>query len=105
MSSPSYHPAGESGVTSLLSVQNLHLQNILSCCAKALGEVGYCGRNNQVLKAIANTICSGISHCKRFRPEKNTKKTLETMAGEKDMAADRTTSSSPTFSSRVGAES
>lgn len=48
------------------------LEHILSCCPRGLSEGRYRWRHDQVLKAIANTICCGIAHCKRLRPEKRT---------------------------------
>ena len=66
------------------------LQHILSCCPKALGEGRYRWRHDQVLKAIADSIHSGISHSKSLRPVKNT---AFIRAGEKPTPASRNTSS------------
>ncbi|XP_063050368.1 uncharacterized protein LOC134445223 [Engraulis encrasicolus] len=40
------------------------LEHILSCCPKALGEGRYRWRHDQVLKAVADTICAGIQQSK-----------------------------------------
>ncbi|CAG5911049.1 unnamed protein product [Menidia menidia] len=48
------------------------LEHILSCCPRSLYEGRYRLRHDQVLKGKANTICSGIAHCKRLRPAKKT---------------------------------
>ncbi|KAI2654633.1 hypothetical protein H4Q32_011403 [Labeo rohita] len=40
------------------------LEHILSCCPKALGEGRYRWRHDQVLKAVADTICAGIQQIK-----------------------------------------
>lgn len=48
------------------------LAHILSCCQKALGDGGYRWRHDQVLKAIADSICSGVSHSKSLCPVKTT---------------------------------
>ncbi|XP_015234767.1 PREDICTED: uncharacterized protein LOC107087608 [Cyprinodon variegatus] len=36
------------------------LEHILNCCPKALGDGRYCWRHDQVLRAIVDTICTGI---------------------------------------------
>ncbi|XP_072560565.1 uncharacterized protein [Paramormyrops kingsleyae] len=41
------------------------LEHILSCCPKALGEGRYRWRHDQVLKAVADTVCAGIQQSKR----------------------------------------
>ncbi|XP_061878077.1 uncharacterized protein LOC133630482 [Entelurus aequoreus] len=66
------------------------LEHILSCCPKALGEGRYRWRHDQVLKAIADTICRGVSHSKSLRPVKST---AFIRAGEKSTPAARNTSS------------
>ncbi|XP_056097411.1 uncharacterized protein LOC130076370 [Rhinichthys klamathensis goyatoka] len=66
------------------------LEHILSCCPKALGEGRYRWRHDQVLKAVADSICSGISHSKSLRPAKTT---AFVRAGEKLTPAARGTSS------------
>ncbi|KAI4885725.1 hypothetical protein NFI96_026178, partial [Prochilodus magdalenae] len=48
------------------------LEHILSCCSKALGEGRYCWRHNQVLRAVADSICTGINNSKRQHPSKCT---------------------------------
>jgi len=58
---------------------------------RALGQGRYHWHNIQVLKAIADTICSGISHCKRLRPVKKTIAFIR--AGAKPTPAARATSS------------
>ncbi|RXN24140.1 reverse transcriptase [Labeo rohita] len=40
------------------------LEHILSCCPKALGKGRYRWRHDQVLKAVADTICAGIQQIK-----------------------------------------
>lgn len=65
------------------------LEHILNCCPKALGERYYRWRHDQVLKAIADFICSGISHIKSLRPVKNTIAFIR--AGERSAAAARNT--------------
>ncbi len=40
------------------------LEHILSCCSKTLGEGRYCWRHDQVLKALAESICTAIQHGK-----------------------------------------
>lgn len=64
------------------------LEHIFSCCPKALGEGCCLWCHEQVPKAIANTICSGISLCKHFCPES----TAFVRAAQKITAADWTTS-------------
>nr|XP_057943465.1 uncharacterized protein LOC131138512 [Doryrhamphus excisus] len=44
------------------------LEHILSCCPKALGEGRYTWRHDQVLKAVADTICTGIQQSKHQPP-------------------------------------
>ncbi|XP_061772124.1 uncharacterized protein LOC133562186 [Nerophis ophidion] len=66
------------------------LEHILSCCPKALGEGRYRWRHDQVLKAIADAICRGVSHSKSLRPVKST---AFIKAGEKSTPAARNTSS------------
>ncbi|XP_073696141.1 uncharacterized protein [Garra rufa] len=66
------------------------LEHILSCCPKALGEGRYRWRHDQVLKAVADSICSGISHSKSLHPVKTT---AFVRAGEKSTPAARGTSS------------
>ncbi|RXN21104.1 reverse transcriptase [Labeo rohita] len=44
------------------------LEHILSCCPKALGEGRYRWRHDQVLKAVADTICAGIQQIKHQPP-------------------------------------
>ncbi|XP_049337547.1 uncharacterized protein LOC125802987 [Astyanax mexicanus] len=46
------------------------LEHILSCCPKALGEGRYTWRHDQVLKAIADAVCSGIKESKHQLPQK-----------------------------------
>ncbi|CAJ1075238.1 LOW QUALITY PROTEIN: uncharacterized protein LOC109089580 [Xyrichtys novacula] len=46
------------------------LEHILSCCPKALGDGRYRWRHDQVLKAVADTICSGITSSKQQHPSK-----------------------------------
>lgn len=46
------------------------LEHILSCCSKALGDGRTC--DDQVLRAIADTICTGINISKRQHPTKST---------------------------------
>lgn len=48
------------------------LEHILSCCPKALGEGRYRWHHDQVLRAVADTICTGISHSKQQHPTKCT---------------------------------
>ncbi|XP_036071215.1 uncharacterized protein LOC112142521 [Oryzias melastigma] len=67
------------------------LEHILSCCSKALAEGRYRWRHDQVLKAIANTISSGINHCRSLRPAKNIIAFVR--AGEKPPPAARATHS------------
>ncbi|XP_061747756.1 uncharacterized protein LOC133545995, partial [Nerophis ophidion] len=67
------------------------LEHILSCCPIALGEGRYRWRHDQVLKAIADAICRGVSHSKSLRPVKST---AFIRAGEKSTPAARDTSSS-----------
>lgn len=66
-------------------------EHILSCCPKALGKGCYCWCHDQVLKAIADTICRGINYCKRLCPGKKTITFVR--VGEKLTAAASTTSS------------
>jgi len=67
------------------------LEHILSSCLRALGEGHYRWRHDQGLKAIADTICSGITHCKRLH---SVKKTIAFVrAVEKPTPAARATSS------------
>ncbi|XP_028292553.1 uncharacterized protein LOC114455485 [Gouania willdenowi] len=66
------------------------LEHILSCCSKALGEGRYRWRHDQVLKAIANSICCGISHSKSLRPVK--KSITFVRAGEKVVVTTQNTS-------------
>lgn len=40
------------------------LELILSCCPKAMGEGRYRWRHNQVLRAVADTICTNITSSK-----------------------------------------
>jgi len=67
------------------------LEHILSCCPRSLSEERYRWRHDQVLKAIANTICSGIAHCKCLRPAKKTISFIR--AGEGPPAVARVSSS------------
>jgi len=67
------------------------LEHILSSCSRALGKGCYRWRHDQVLKAIADTICSGISHCKHLYPMRKTITFIR--AGEKPTPAARATSS------------
>ncbi|XP_051969484.1 LOW QUALITY PROTEIN: uncharacterized protein LOC127634119 [Xyrauchen texanus] len=46
------------------------LEHILSCCSKALGEGRYRWRHDQVLKAIAEAIATGVEWAKHSRPSK-----------------------------------
>lgn len=46
------------------------LKHFLSCCPKALGEGKYSWCHDQVLKAVANTICLGIQKSKHQPPER-----------------------------------
>ena len=62
-----------------------------SCCSKALGEGHYHWHHKEVLKVIADTICSGINHCKRIRPANKTIARIR--AGQRPPAAPRTSSS------------
>lgn len=57
------------------------LEHILSCCPKALAQGRYRWRHDQVLKAVADSICSGISYNKSTCPVKN--KVTFIKAGEK----------------------
>ncbi|KAI4881119.1 hypothetical protein NFI96_020517, partial [Prochilodus magdalenae] len=41
------------------------LEHILSCCSKALGDGRYRWRHEQVLQAVADSICTGIINSKR----------------------------------------
>ena len=47
------------------------LEHIISCCSKALGEGRYRWGHDQVLKVIADTICSGISLSKQQQPARH----------------------------------
>jgi len=67
------------------------LEHILSSCSRALGEGRYRWRHDQVPKAVADTICSGISHCKHLRPVKKT--IAFARAGEKSSPSASATSS------------
>ncbi|XP_038154112.1 uncharacterized protein LOC119791846 [Cyprinodon tularosa] len=67
------------------------LEHILSCCPRSLSEGRYRWRHDQVLKAIANSICSGIAHCKRLRPAKKAISFIR--AGEGPPAVARVSSS------------
>ena len=67
------------------------LEHILSCCPRGLSEGRYRWRHDQVLKAVANTISSGITHCKRLRPVRKTISFVR--AGEETPATARTSSS------------
>ena len=40
------------------------LEHILSCCPKALGEARYRWRHDQVLRSLADAICTAIQHSK-----------------------------------------
>lgn len=47
------------------------LEHILSCCPKALGEGRYTWRHNQVLKVVADTICTAIRESKHQVPARH----------------------------------
>ena len=47
------------------------MEHILSCCSKALGDGRYRWRHDQVLRAIADTICTGIKNSKLQQPTKS----------------------------------
>ncbi|KAL4001244.1 hypothetical protein ACER0C_006543 [Sarotherodon galilaeus] len=64
--------------------------HILSCYLKALGEGRYRWRHDRVLKAVADSICSGISHNNSVCPVKNTVTFIK--AGVKPAAPVRNTS-------------
>ncbi|XP_038131552.1 uncharacterized protein LOC119776958 [Cyprinodon tularosa] len=66
------------------------LEHILRCCPKALGEGRYTWRHNQVLKAVADTICTGILESKHQSPLRHN--TFFVRAGEKPERAGRGTS-------------
>lgn len=68
------------------------LEHILSCCPKALGKGRYRWRHDQVQKAIAGSICGGISHSKNVFPVKNIITFVK--PGEKPLVAARNTLSS-----------
>lgn len=51
-----------------LSSKRETLEHILSCCPKALGGGRYCWRHDQVLKTIAEAICTGFGNSKQARP-------------------------------------
>jgi len=72
-----------------LCLQRGTLEHILGRCSRGLGEWRYHWRHDHVLKAIADTICSAISHCKR--PMKKTIAFVR--AGEKPTPVVRATSS------------
>ena len=66
------------------------LEHVMSCCPKALGDGRYRWRHDQVLKSIAESICIGITSCRRSKP---TKKTINFIrAGEKPRKTPRATS-------------
>ncbi|XP_061902037.1 uncharacterized protein LOC133649222 [Entelurus aequoreus] len=64
------------------------LEHILSCCSKALGDGRYRWRHDQVLRAIADTICMGINTSKRQHPTKSTIAFVR--AGEKPQPSKKT---------------
>ena len=66
------------------------LEHIMSCCPKALGDGRYRWRHDQVLKTIAESICSGIASCRRSKPMKKTINFIR--AGEKPSITSSTTS-------------
>lgn len=66
------------------------LEHIMSCCPKALGDGRYQWRHDQVLKTIAESICSGIASCQRSKPMKKVINFIR--AGEKQKTTSRTTS-------------
>ncbi|KAL4008469.1 hypothetical protein ACER0C_002321 [Sarotherodon galilaeus] len=68
------------------------LEHILSCCPKALAQGRYRWRHDQVFKAVADSICSGISYNKSTCPVKN--KITFIKAGEKLAVPFRNTSPS-----------
>lgn len=72
-----------------LCMKRWTLEHIHISCSKALSEGRYYWR--QVLKAIVDHICSGISHYKLLRPVTKTIAFVRT--GEKLILAARTTSS------------
>ncbi|KAI4900533.1 hypothetical protein NFI96_006829 [Prochilodus magdalenae] len=41
------------------------LEHILRCCSKALGDVRYRWRHDQVLRAVADSVCTDINNSKR----------------------------------------
>ncbi|XP_052400773.1 uncharacterized protein LOC127948384, partial [Carassius gibelio] len=59
----------ESPACSLCSKRGT-LEHIFSCSSKALGEGRYRWRHDQVLKAIVETIATGVEWAKRFRLSK-----------------------------------
>ncbi|KAF7645521.1 hypothetical protein LDENG_00202680, partial [Lucifuga dentata] len=60
------------------------LEHILSCCPKALGEGRYAWHHDQVLKAVADTICTGIQRSKHQLPARHNITFVR--AGEKPQA-------------------
>ncbi|XP_063080140.1 uncharacterized protein LOC134470047 [Engraulis encrasicolus] len=64
------------------------LEHILSCCSKALGDGRYRWRHDQVLRAIADTICTGISVSKGQQPTKSAIAFVR--AGEKPQPSKKT---------------
>ncbi|XP_056127556.1 uncharacterized protein LOC130105540 [Rhinichthys klamathensis goyatoka] len=47
------------------------LEHILSCCSKALGDGRYRWRHDQILKAVADAISTGINISKQHHPTKS----------------------------------
>lgn len=64
------------------------LEHILSCCSKTLGDGRYRWRHDQVLQAIADTICTGISNSKRQQPTRSMVALVR--AGEKPQPSKKT---------------
>lgn len=50
----------------------------LCCCPRALGEGQYRGRNDQVLRSLADTICTRINHSRQLEPPNRTIKNIWT---------------------------
>ncbi|KAK0134731.1 Retrovirus-related Pol polyprotein from type-2 retrotransposable element R2DM [Merluccius polli] len=70
-------------------LKKVTLEHILSCCPKALGEGRYRWRHDQVLKTIAESICSTITICRKARPMKHNINFIR--AGEKPRTTPRAT--------------
>lgn len=64
------------------------MEHTLSCCLKALGEWRYTWRHDQVLKAVADTICTGMRQSKQQLPARCNITFI--MAGEKTQAERKT---------------